>query len=283
MNPAADKISGIGLERLFTISIPALSFGGIIVAYALEQVKVIADAGTFVWGCVAASFLLGYFAYIKPKKDLVAICTPLYGIILFLIPGDIPHTLLLQLLFAVTVTVLLIRLNRKFGSLADSQGGYQPMERFLHEYIGRIRPEFTGFTQKTAHEIASAFLSFKFGLYPNTIEECRLALSELPERAGTPSLKKALQIVLVNAEDLENSQVTADSSVSFAADEKGFVAINLPPDKIEDPASLELDNALILLYAVAMITSSEDEQALEEHQNYVLKILSSYKAALGIV
>ncbi len=157
------------------------------------------------------------------------------------------------------------------------------MERFLREYIERIRPEFTGISKKTAHEIASAFLSFKFGLYPNTIEECQLALPALKEGKSTEALKRALQIVQANAEDLRNSQVTADSTVAFAPDEKAFVAISPPQDKIEDPASLELDNALVMLYAVAMITSPDDEQALEEHQKFVLKILSAYKSALGIV
>jgi hypothetical protein len=156
------------------------------------------------------------------------------------------------------------------------------MERFLKDYIERVRPDFTGIPKKTAHEIASAFLAFKFGLYLNAIEECRLALPELPEGKGTGAARRALQIVQANAEDLENSGVTADESVAFTGDERSYVAISIPQEKNEDPASLELDNALILLYAVAVITSPDDEQALEEHQMFVLKILTSYKAALGI-
>lgn len=156
------------------------------------------------------------------------------------------------------------------------------MEQFLRDYIARVKPEFPGIRNKTAHEIASAFFSFKFGLYQNTIEECRLALLELPDGGRTGALKKALQIVQLNAEDLENAQVTADTRAAFSESERQIVAINLPQEKIEDPASLELDNALVLLYAVAKNTSPDDEQALEEHQKFVLKILASYKKALGI-
>lgn len=282
MDTAADAAERRKLDRYFTIAIPALSFGGIGIAYLLEKAGVIPEAGTFVWGCIAASFLLGYFAYLKPKRDIVALCAPIYGIVIFLIPVEYTPSLLLQVLFAASITILLVRLNRRFGSLADIQGGDTPMHRFLREYIERIRPDFPGIPKKTAHEIASAFLSFKFGLFPNTIDECRLALSSLPEGKSTAALKKALQIVLANAQNLENSQVTADEGVAFSGDEKAFVAVTIPDEKNEDPASLALDNALVLLYAVAIITSPDDEEPLEEHQNYVLKILTSYKSALGM-
>jgi len=260
-----------------------VSFGGILTAVLLQQIGVITDAGTFFCGSLAGSFMLSYLAYIKPWKDVVALCAPLYGVIIFLVPLEYTPTLLLLLLFTASITVLLVRLNKKFGSSADARGGSEPMEQFLREYIERIKPEFTNVQKKTAHEIASAFLSFKFGLYTNTIEESRLAIAILPDDSTALALKKALRIVQLNAEDLENSQVTADTRIAFSDSERTLVAIKLPRDKIEDPASLELDNALILLYAVAKNTSPDDEQSLDEHQKFVLKILTSYKAALGIV
>lgn len=268
-------------DLLFTIAIPALAFGGILVAVALEKAGFIPDAGNFAWGCVAASFLLGYFAYIKPRRDIVALCTPLYGIIIFLVPLEYTPSVLLQILFAVSITILLVRLNIRFGSLADKNRG-DHMEKFLRTYIERIKPDVPGISRKTAHEIASAFLSFKFGLYGKTIEQCRFALAAVPEGRGAGPLKKALQIVQANAENLENSRVNPESSIAFSTDEKAFTAINIPDEINEDPASLELDNALILLYAVAMVASPDDEEPLGEHQNYVLKILTSYKSALGI-
>jgi hypothetical protein len=283
MNAAPDTGRLNWLDRAITIAIPAIAFGGIAIAIVLEKAGVIADAGTFVWGPVAASFLLGYFAYIKPRKDIVAICAPIYAIFMFLLPGEIPQTLPLQFLFAVSITILLVRLNLRFGSLADIKiKGESPMEKFLHEYIERIRPDVPAIPSKTAHEIASAFFAFKFGLFTNAIEQCGLAAPALSEGKITPALKKALQIVRANAEDLENSQVTADAGVAFSPDEKAFVAIDLPQEKIEDPASLELDNALLMIYAVATITSPDDSQALDEHQNYIIKILTAYKATLGI-
>ena len=58
------------------------------------------------------------------------------------------------------------------------------------------------------------------------------------------------------------------------------LAIRLRPDQIESPATLDLDNALILLYAVGIETSPDDEQALEEHQRFIVQILESYKNKL---
>jgi hypothetical protein len=282
MNKEKDRKDTRNLEWWLTIAIPLVSFGGILAAILLKESGKITNAGEFAWGCVAGSFLLGYLAYIKPKKDIVAICAPIYGIIFFLVPVEETRPLLLQVLFAASITALLVRLNRKFSSSADDRGGSEPMEHFLRDYIERIKPEFKTIQEKTAHEIASAFLAFKFGLYQNAIDECRLASAQVPTGGSNDALRKALQIVQLNAEDLENAQVTADTRAAFSESEHPFVAINLQQEAIEDPASLELDNALILLYAVAKNTSPDDELALDEHQKFVLKILTSYKAALGI-
>jgi hypothetical protein len=158
------------------------------------------------------------------------------------------------------------------------------MEQFLKEYIERLKPYYTRIPEKTAHEIASAFLTFKFGIYANAINECTIALSlHLSGGDSNDALRKALMIVKANADDLNNSQVMADLTISFSETERAFVAVKLPQDQIEDPGTLELDNALVLLYAVAVIASPDDEQALDEHRTYVTKLLSAYKRALGLV
>ncbi|MFA5222031.1 MAG: hypothetical protein WC391_07085 [Methanoregula sp.] len=157
------------------------------------------------------------------------------------------------------------------------------MEQFLKTYIERLRPHYQGIPEKTAHEIASAFLTFRFGIYTNTMKNCSIAIALVGSGDSNDALKKALMIVRANAEDLNNSQVTADLSTRFSESELSFVAVNLPADKIEDLGTLELDNALILLFSVAMIASPEDEQALDEHRNYVVTTLGAYKRALGIL
>ena len=156
------------------------------------------------------------------------------------------------------------------------------MERFLNAYIERMRGQFPGFPRATAHEIASAFLAYKFGLYENAVRECTHAITLIPDSASNAALKKALAILSANANDRNNSQVTADLSVAFTEAERAFVAINLPSEKIEDPGTLELDNALILVYVVALITSEDDEEALDEHRRIIVRLLTDYKKAMGL-
>jgi hypothetical protein len=156
------------------------------------------------------------------------------------------------------------------------------MEKYLDAYIARMRPHYPRFHPETAHEIASAFLAFKFGLYENAARECTHAIALIPDSAPNAALKKALTIVRANANDRNNAQVTSDHSVAFSPDEHTYTAINLPPEKIDDPGTLELNNALILIYVVALITSPDDEEALDEHRRTIVRLLTDYKKAIGM-
>lgn len=156
------------------------------------------------------------------------------------------------------------------------------MERFLDAYIERMRTRFPGFPPATAHEIASAFLAYKFGLYENAVRECTNAIALIPDSPANAGLKKALAIVSANAADRNSSQVTADLSVAFTEAERAYVPVVIPAERNEDPGTLELDNALVMIYVVALITSDEDEEALEEHRKLIVRILSDYKKALGL-
>jgi len=74
--------------------------------------------------------------------------------------------------------------------------------------------------------------------------------------------------------------VTASPEHTFSEADYEYLAIHLSPEQNENPAALDLDNALVLLYAVGIETSPDDEQALEEHQRFVTQILESYKDKL---
>jgi hypothetical protein len=156
------------------------------------------------------------------------------------------------------------------------------MERFLDAYIDRMRPYFPQFPRETAHEIASAFLAFKYGLYANAVRECTHAIALIPGGDSNGTLKKALEIIRVNAQDRDSSLVPSDPAIVFSETDLRFVAINLPAEKVDDKGTLNLDNALILTYAVALITSPEDEEAMEEHRRLIVRMLSDYKKALGL-
>ena len=156
------------------------------------------------------------------------------------------------------------------------------MEKYLDAYTGRMRTHYPRFPSGTAHEIASAFLAFKYGLYEKAATECTNAISLIPDSPANAALKKALAIVQANAEDRNNAQVTADLSIAFSPDEHTYTAINIPLEMNEDPGTLELDNALILIYVVALITSPDDEETLDEHRRTIIRLLTDYKKAMGM-
>jgi len=156
------------------------------------------------------------------------------------------------------------------------------MERFLEAYIERIRPSFPGYPGETAHGIASSFLAFRYGLYANAVRECTKALSLVPPGSANDAVRKALEIIRANARDRDNSQVTPDMDIAFTEAEKEYTAVSLPADHTEDPGSLSLDNALILVYVVALLTSPDDEETLGEHRKMIVRLLTDYKKALGL-
>ena len=156
------------------------------------------------------------------------------------------------------------------------------MEQFLNDYIERMRPGFSRIPEATAHEMASAFLAFRFGLYANAVRECTHAIAGISDEGQQGALKKAIMIVRANAQDLDNSQVVADLSVSFSETERQFIAINLLKERTENPGTLELDNALILLYTAALVGSPDDELPLDEHRKFILRVLTGYRKSLGL-
>lgn len=108
-------VSAAQRDLALSIGVPLAAFGGILIAVALGNAGLIADPGSFGWGCVIGSFLLAYLAYLKPRKDLVSLCVPLFALLIFVVPGEIRPTMLTQLLYAATLTALVVRLNRTFS------------------------------------------------------------------------------------------------------------------------------------------------------------------------
>jgi hypothetical protein len=110
--------------------VPAISFGGILVSQISPLLSL---AGTV--GCVLASFLLAFLAFRKPKRDIVSLLTPLYAVLIFYSPGDMMYLLLIQLLYAASITVLVIRLNARFSQKDEPKHRFTEQEDFGDEQI----------------------------------------------------------------------------------------------------------------------------------------------------
>lgn len=268
-------------ELYISIAIPALCFGGAALGILLETRGIISEAGSFYWGSVAGSFLLAYLAWIKPRKDIVALLAPLYAVIIFIVALEAQPTILLQLLFGASLTILVVRLNILFSTPPVKKHGEDTMEQYLYDYMHRITPYYRGIDRETAHEVASAVLSFKFGLYPNSMSSAESAVSRITAGAAYETLKKALVIIRDRASSLEASEIKRYSQQTFSEDDTRFLALTIPDGQVKNREDQALDNALLLGYAVAYLCSPDDGQVLDEHQNFVIQILNPYKEALG--
>ncbi|MDV2482590.1 hypothetical protein F8E02_11370 [Methanoculleus sp. Wushi-C6] len=265
-------------QRLW-IAVPAVSFGGIGIGVLLSLAGLLTTDWAGIAGCVIGSCILFYQAYLKPRRDIVSLFTPLYAFLIFIVPNDFSSGPIVQTFYAVTITFLAVRVERLFNAPKAEK---KTMKQILNEYIGRIGPVLAVIDEETGHQIAQALLTYKFGLYGSAAEKSTAALARLETVTPRPVvLERALLILRERAGDFADSRVTANPVHTFLPGDYDDLAIRLSPDQIEDPAALDLDNALVLLYAVGIETSPDDEQALEEHQRFVFQILDAYKEKLA--
>jgi len=156
------------------------------------------------------------------------------------------------------------------------------VEKYFDAYLERVRPAFEGMDRETAHAVASALLGFKFGLYGNAVTRADTALELLSAGKAPEALSVALRVLRARAANLKATIVVSADLPVFSPDDREYLALDLPADLIEDPQTYTLDNALLLLYAVGLIASPDDEQALDEHRGFPLQILGSYRKPLDL-
>ncbi len=99
--------------RLWLI-VPVISFAGIILGFVLSGVPVLENSG--VYSCVIASFILGVMAFLKPRRDIVALLVPLFAVLIFNPWSAYTTGPVTQVLFAGTITVVAWRLEKKFST-----------------------------------------------------------------------------------------------------------------------------------------------------------------------
>ena len=108
-------------EFVLSTMVCFFAFGGIGIAILLQYTGIIEYAAQFPWGCIIASFIIAYLAHQKAKKDVVTLFTPIYAIVIFFGIENITQTILLQLLYALTLVAMLIRLHVLFSKNPKEQ------------------------------------------------------------------------------------------------------------------------------------------------------------------
>ena len=114
MSPTTTVPSLITGPRFWLI-VPAIAFIGIILGIVFFNVPVVADIG--IYSCVLASFILGALAFLKPRRDIVAILVPLFAILIFNPWSEVATGPVTQILYAATITVVAWRLEKRFSSV----------------------------------------------------------------------------------------------------------------------------------------------------------------------
>ncbi|HMA04629.1 MAG TPA: hypothetical protein VKO45_01755 [Methanomicrobiales archaeon] len=154
------------------------------------------------------------------------------------------------------------------------------MDRYLTEYIERVRPDFSGIPEAAGHQLAFVFLSFKLGIYHDAVTRCEQALKLIGGIPVPTVLGVALRIVRERAEALTQAQYDARLPFLFTKADLPFGIID-PSEPVVDADLFQLTNALIIIYAAALASSPDDEQALEEQEKYVLQLLATYRKSLN--
>jgi hypothetical protein len=98
-------------ERIWLL-VPIISIGGVLLGLVSDTIFLLPPGA---WGCVIGSFLLAYLALRKPKKDLVALLTPVYAVLIFGNP-EFREGWILPILYAASLTFLVLRLNARFST-----------------------------------------------------------------------------------------------------------------------------------------------------------------------
>jgi len=153
------------------------------------------------------------------------------------------------------------------------------MDSNLSRYIDRVRPAFSEIPGDAAHQVAFAFLSYKMGIYHDAVTRCEQALRIIEARRLPGVLGRALKIVRERAKALSESQYDVKLPFLFTKEDLPLGIID-PKDPVADPDLFQLTDALIILYAAALVSSPDDEQSLEEQEKYILQLYATYRKTL---
>lgn len=96
------------------IIVPALAWGGILLFLAFPVQTPVLSLSLGDLGCVLASVAIAVIAYGRKKRDIVSLCVPLFALFIFILPLEAKPGLAMDLIYAATLTALVIRLEKYF-------------------------------------------------------------------------------------------------------------------------------------------------------------------------
>jgi len=268
----SDNRIHLGLE----LAVPLFSFGGILIAFLLLGQGYIQSFRIAAAGCIIASFILAYLAWIRPKKDIVALTTPMYSIIFFVLPTDMIPDLILPILYAISLNILLVRLKYRFGKPGTAVSMGKELGGSLKTYIDQTREPLKNVSPDTAHNATLAFVRFAQGDYAKVARISETVTGNGDTAGCDQCLARAFSIVKEHAALLDKSLPHPFTYLVFNPEHADLLAKHLPPGQDDDHEFyLALDNALLLLYSAGWNGSEQDRPHLLSRQPFAQKLMSS--------
>jgi hypothetical protein len=254
--------------------VPLLAFGSTLAGMLLWNAGVQFEIQYAAIGGFLASCLLAYLAWTRPRKDIVALSTPVYGFIFFVTPIDYTGGVVLQLIYACGLTMLAARLHRRFGTGASARSFRTELATGpLTTYIESTSDAFAALDPAAGHRAAEVFIRFSEGEYQKAAELSHAAVC----RDGTPEpVVRAFSILRQHAELLDKNLPRPLTYLTFPVTDAALLAKPLPGSGDPDREfSTMMDNALLLLYSAAWHASADDRLSLLVSQGFAEKLLGS--------
>jgi hypothetical protein len=269
-----DNSDGIRNTRDLSLEalVPLLAFGSTFLGIVLWNAGILTEIQYAAAGGFLASCLLAYLAWLRPRKDIVSLTTPIYGFLFLVTPVDYAGGVTLQLLYAFGLTVLVIRLHFRFGAAEVS-----PKDELApgphRNYIESTHDTFTALDSITGHNAAAAFISFSEGDYRKAADLSHAAACH----DGVPGpVVRAFGILRQHAEVLEKNLPRPVTYLKFLPDDASLMAKSVAvADDPDREFETIMDNALLLLYSAGWHASKADRALLLASQEFAKKLLES--------
>jgi hypothetical protein len=254
--------------------VPLLAFGSTILGIFLYQAGILVEIQYAGIGGFLASCLLAVLAWLRPRKDIVSLTTPIYGFIFLITPIDYTGGVVLQLLYACGLTVLVTRLHSRFGAVSPGRSSATELAAGpLKTYVGSAPEPFKRLDVQTGHSAAAVFVSFSEGDYQKAADLAHAASCH----SGTPGpVVRAFGIVREHAELLETDQLRPENFLTFLPEDAVLTAKSLTGTGDADRVfETTIDNALLLLFGAAYHASPADRPLLISSHAFAEKLLEA--------
>ena len=260
-------------ERYLEYAVPILAFGSTFAGVVVWEAGVRIGFQYYSLGCVIASCVLAYLAWIRPRKDIVALSTPLYAFIFFVVPTEFMSGLVLQLLYGASLSILLLRLKRRFGATHADVASGKVLVPPLLAYVQRTCDAVASTRPETGHAAAVIISQFALGEYGAVIRLAATATGQTDD--SLPFLNRAFEIIHEQTAVLERFQPRPAQFRTFDPGYEAQLAKHLLPSDSDDKKfDTTLENALLILFSTAWNTSEADRPHLLACQDFMLRLIA---------